>query len=596
MIERHDNLRTTFAMEQDQLVQRVASYSAFRLDQWPATQAFAVDRKAAAEHCIEHAAAAPFDLAAAPPFRVVLAATGRDAHLLLIAMHHIITDGWSVSNLCRELSAIYAALSAGAAAALPELPVQVADYSAWQQGLLASGALEQQASYWNNKLAGEPEPLDLPADRSRPAAESFRGGECSLPIDQALVTTLKVRAQQSECTLFMLLLAAFKVLLHQYTGQTDVLVGVPVANRQRPELQGLIGLFANTLVMRTAVSGEATFEQLLQSVKETALGAYEHQDMPFELLVHQLRVRRDASRTPLFQVTFALQDYPQTSLRLAGIEVTAHAVSTHTSKFDLSLAVSPTERGLTATLEFSSDLFARERAREMLDHWHALLLGIAANPAQRVSEIAPLAAASKYRVPSAWNRIERDYPPDKCIHELFEQQVVRTPDAVAVVFEAESLSYRELNTRANRLAHHLRALGVGPDVLVGLCVERSLEMIIGMLGILKAGGAYVPLDPVNPCGTPGPDTGRRATAGTADAEKTRGPIAGAVIEDGLFRRSANGRARIRADEQSGPAGGGHRSGLRHVHVRFDRPAERGADHASQRGAFHAGRRRLVSIQ
>lgn len=301
VIQRHETLRTTFAIEEGELVQRIDSSSTFRLEHVPAAQAMAEDRKTAAEHCIEKAACLPLDLAAAPPFRVVLASIEHGEHLLLIVMHHIISDGWSDSNLCRELSAIYAALTAGTPVHLPELSVQFTNYSVWQRRRLECGALDGQATYWRRKLAGEPEPLEIPADRTRSATKSFRGGECSLEIDRALVTALKTRAKERNATLFMVLLAAFKVLLHRYTGQTDVLVGVPIANRQRPEMEGLIGLFANTLVMRTAVSGDATFEELLNRVKKTALEAYENQDMPFELLVRLLQVRRDASRTRYFK-------------------------------------------------------------------------------------------------------------------------------------------------------------------------------------------------------------------------------------------------------------------------------------------------------
>jgi len=493
VIGRHDSLRTTFVMQQDELVQRIASHSSFQLERLSAT-----DRTAATERYIEQAVSTSFDLAAAPPFRVLLIAVERELHVLLIHMHHIIADGWSVSNLCSELSAFYAALGAGIEAAVPQLPVQVPDYSTWQRGWLANGALERQANYWQQRLADAPEPLDWPADRPRPAAESYLGDQCSLPIDRELLAALKARAQQSQCTLFMLLLAAFNVLLQRYTGRTDLLVGVPIANRQRPELQGIIGMLANTLVLRTTVSGEASFEQLLERVKQTALEAYEHQDMPFELLVQQLRVRRDASSNPLFQVTFALQDYPATELRLAGLEVVRHPVSTRTSKFDLSLAVRPVGEEMTATLEFSTELFTAQRASEMLGHWHALLAAIAANPAQRLSALAPLARGIQTPtadvVPAAWNRTQRDYPRDQCIHQLFEQQARATPDATAVILGDIALSYGELDARSSQFARRLRALGVGARDLVALRIDRSIEMIIALLAILKAGGTYWALE------------------------------------------------------------------------------------------------------
>jgi amino acid adenylation domain-containing protein len=494
VIERHDNLRTTFAMQDGELIQRVASHSSFQLEQLPATRESAGDRRAAAERSIDAAASMSFDLAAAPPFRVLLVAIEPEQQLLLIHLHHIIADGWSVSNLCSELSAIYAAPGAGQALDLPPLPVQMADYSAWYRAWLSSGALERQARYWQQRLAAAPEPLDWPAGAPRPATESYRGDQCSLPIDHALLAALKARAQQAQCTLFMLLLAAYKVLLQRYTGRTDLLVGVPIANRPRPELQGIIGMLANTLVLRTTVPGEASFEQLLEHVKQTALEAYEHQDMPFELLVQQLQVPRRANSTPLFQATFALQDFPATELRLAGVEVARHPVTTHTSKFDLSLAVRPVGEGLTVTLEFSSELFTPQRARDMLAHWHALLAAIAVNPARRLSELAPLAPATAEGVPSEWNRTQRDFPRDQCIHQLFEQQARATPHATAVILKDVSLSYGELDARASRLAQQLRALGVRARDLVALRIERSIEMIVALLAILKAGGAYWALE------------------------------------------------------------------------------------------------------
>jgi amino acid adenylation domain-containing protein len=501
VIQRHDSLRTTFAMEEGGLVQRVASRSAFRLERAAATQAVGEDRRAAAERRIKNAACLPFDIGAAPPFRAVLAQIEPEEHLLLIVMHHIISDGWSFSNLCRELSGFYAELTGSAPASLPALPVQFADYSAWQRRRLESGAFQEQANYWKSKLAGDLEPLDLPLDRTRPATESFRGGECSLQVDAGLAAALKARAQERSATLFMVLLAAFKVLLHRYTGQTDLLVGVPIANRQRAEVEGLIGFFVNTLVLRTAVSGDETFEEFLGRVKETALEAYEHQDMPFELLVNLLRVRRETSRTPLFQATFALRDFPEVNLQLAGIEVTPWPVSTHTSKFDLSLTVRPNAQGLMAAMEFNSGIFAPESARRMLEHWHAVLLDVAANPARRVSEISLHAPGVKDGTPADWSGArgqKAHYPREACIHQVFERQAARTPDSTALVFKEHQLSYRELNRRANRFANRLLKLGAGPGAPVAVRAERSMEMIVGILGILKAGAAYMPIDTADP--------------------------------------------------------------------------------------------------
>ncbi len=498
VIQRHDMLRTTFAMENGELFQRVAASSAFQLRPINLEGIPAGTRKASAERCLAEEACRPFDLAAGPPFRAVLVRLQPAEHVLLLVLHHIISDGWSRSNFYRELSEAYAALATGRPAPVRELPVQFADYSAWQKDWLEGGALETQTTYWKAKLADESEPLDLPSDRARPATESFRGGRCSRRLDPKLTAALKTRAQEEGATLFMILLAAFKALLHRYTGHDDLIVGVPIANRQRVEVEGLIGFFANTLVMRTTFPADLTFRELLRRVKETAVEAYANQDMPFERLVELLQVRRDASRTPLFQATFALQDFPEVVFEFPGIQTAPWFVTMHTAKFDFSLILERSAEGWTATAEYSTDLFEAGRVERMLEHWRMVLESVVINPGQRVSEIPLLTATERQQILVEWNRTERNYARDKCVHQLFEAQVERTPDAVAVVFEGHALSYRELDARANQLALHLRSIGVGPDVLVGLCVERSLEMVVAMLGILKAGGAYVPLDPKYP--------------------------------------------------------------------------------------------------
>ena len=498
VIQRHDMLRTTFAMENGELFQRVAASSAFRLQQINLEEIPADTRKAAAERSLDEESGRPFDLADGPPFRAVLVRLQSTEHVLLLVLHHIISDGWSRSNFYRELSAAYAALAAGKPVPASELPVQFADYSAWQKKWLDDGALETQSEYWKAKLAGEPEPLDLPADRVRAATESFRGGRCSRRLEPELVAALKTRAQEEGATLFMILLAAFKTLLHRYSGHDDLIVGVPIANRQRVEVEGLIGFFANTLVMRTTFPDDLTFRELLRRVKETAVAAYAHQDMPFERLVELLQVRRDASRTPLFQTTFALMDYPAVELMLPEIQTAPWFVTTHTSKFDFSLTVERSANGWMAVAEYSTALFDADRVERMQKHWRVILESIVTNPDQRVSEIHLLTAAEREQILLEWNRTERDYSQDKCVHEWFEALAARTPEAVAVVFENRRLTYAELNRRANQLAHRLQKMGVQPETLVGICVERSLELVVGILGILKAGGAYLPLDPAYP--------------------------------------------------------------------------------------------------
>lgn len=497
VIQRHDMLRTTFVMENGELFQRVAMSSGFHLQQINLEEIPDDTRKTAAERSLDEEACRPFELAAGPPFRAVLVRLQSTEHVLLLVLHHIISDGWSRSNLYRELSAAYAALAAGRPVPMRELPVQFADYSAWQKDWLEGGALETQTAYWKMKLAGELSPLDLPSDRARPATESFRGDLCSWRLEPGLVAALKTRAQEEGATLFMILLAAFKTLLHRYTGHDDLIVGVPIANRQRVEVEGLIGFFANTLVMRTTFPDNLTFRELLRRVKATAVEAYAHQDMPFERLVEVLQVRRDASRTPLFQATFALLDFPAVVFQLPGIQTVPWSVTTHTSKFDLSLTLERSAEGWTAMAEYSTDLFEAPTIRRLCGHFGTLLEAIATDPDRPISMLPVLTDAEQQEALFRWNR-EIVIPRGASLHERFEGQAARTPGAGAVTFGVETLSYAELNRRANRLAHHLRDRGVKRGDLVGLRVERTANTVLGILGILKAGATYLPMDPVYP--------------------------------------------------------------------------------------------------
>jgi len=358
--------------------------------------------------------------------------------------------------------------------------------------------LEEQVAYWGGQLGGDLPVLELPTDRPRPAAQTFRGATQSFVLSGDLSGSLKVLSRQEGVTLFMTLLAAFKTLLYRYTGQEDILVGSPIANRNRAEIEELIGFFVNTLVLRTDLSGNPTFRELLGRVRDVTMGAYAHQDLPFERLVEELQPERDLSYNPLFQVVFALQSVPMEAPTLPGLTVTLLEVDNRTAKFDLTLELWERAEGLYGRLEYNTDLFEAGTIERMAKHFRTLLEGIVTDPGQRLWEPPLLTEAERHQLLVEWNDTEAGYPRDKCIHQLFEEQVNRTPDAAAVVFEGEKLTYAELNRRANQLAHHLQALGVGPETLVGLCVERSFEMIIGILGILKAGGAYVPLDPAHP--------------------------------------------------------------------------------------------------
>ncbi|MEX0805585.1 MAG: amino acid adenylation domain-containing protein [Candidatus Binatia bacterium] len=376
--------------------------------------------------------------------------------------------------------------------------MQYADYALWQREWLKGPELERQLSYWKKQLEGAPGVLNLPTDHPRPAVQTYRGARQSIELSRELTQGLKALSQKEGVTLFMTLLAAFQTLLHRYTGQEDVAVGSPIASRTRPELEDLIGFFVNTLVFRTELPGNPTFEEVLARVRKIALAAYEHQDLPFEKLVEELKPERSLSHSPLFQVMFVLQNAPSTALNLEGLRVSPVRVGGETAKFDLTLFMHEGAEGLRASLQYSSDLFNQETITRMLGHFEVLLQSIVANSNRPIWALPILTAAEKQQLLVEWNDTQKDYPRDKCLHELFEEQVEKTPDAVAVIFEDQQLTYRDLNARANQLAHHLRKLGVGPDVLVGLCVERSLAMLVALLGILKAGGAYVPLDPEYP--------------------------------------------------------------------------------------------------
>ena len=439
----------------------------------------------------------PFILTAGPLLRAVLYRLSERQHVLLVLMHHIITDGWSMAIFGRELAALYAAFLEGKPSPLAEMPLQYADFAVWQREWLKGERLEKQLAYWKRQLEGVTD-LELPTDRLRPAVQTYRGDHISLNISGKLTNRLKALSRQEGVTLFMVLLGAFQLLLHRYSGQDEIAVGTPIANRNRSEIEGLIGFFVNTLVLRSDLKGDPSFRELLGRVREVALGAYAHQDLPFEKLIEELKPERDLSKTPLFQVMLALQNVPSATLELAGLEIESLEVRSKTAKFDLMLSMAEENGELRGELKYSADLFHPETILRMAGHLKSLLEGIAANPEARLSELPLLTAEERRQLLVEWNETRTEYPRDKCIHRLFEEQVERTPDALALIFENQRLTYRELNARANQLAHHLQKLGVGPEALVGLFVDRSLNMVVGLLGILKAGGAYVPLDPGYP--------------------------------------------------------------------------------------------------
>ncbi|MEH2149873.1 non-ribosomal peptide synthase/polyketide synthase [Nostoc sp.] len=498
IIHRHEALRTNFVTvdgKPSQIIQTATNWSVAVVD---LQHLPLIEQKSAAQKLVQQQALLPYDLESEALIRATLVVLSQTEQWLLACMHHVVSDGWSIGVFVQELQALYNAYSQGQPLPLLPLPIQYADFALWQRQWLQGEVLKSQLSYWKEQLANAPMFLPLPTDRPRPAVQTFNGAYQEFALSVELTQQLTKLSQQQGVTLFMTLLAAYNTLLYRYTGQEDILVGTPIANRDRTEIEGLIGFFVNTLVMRTDLSLNPSFNELLPRIREMALSAYAHQDLPFEMLVEALQPERDMSHTPLFQVMFALQNAPMSEIELTGLTVSSLPIESSTAKFDLTLSMENTTTKLVGGWEYNTDLFDSSTIERMTGHFVTLLEAIVANPNERISQLPILTVSEQQQLLVDWNDTQVDYPQDKCIHQLFEEQVDRTPDAVAVVFDNQQLTYHQLNCRANQLAHYLQSLGVGADVLVGICVERSLEMVVGLLGILKAGGAYVPLDPEYP--------------------------------------------------------------------------------------------------
>jgi amino acid adenylation domain-containing protein len=498
IIRRHEALRTYFEVIKTVPCQIIDPAARLELPLHDLSRLPEAQREAEVRRLVDEEARQPFDLTHSPLLRANLYRLGPEKHIFLLVMHHIAADGWSIGVLLHEIKVLYQAFCEGKSPPLPELPIQYADYAEWQRGESQRGLMEQQVAYWRKQLTGAPTLLELPTDRPRPAEQSYRGAVLNHELPNLLLAGLKELSQHEGASLFMTLLAAFQTLLYRYTGQDDVVVGTAFAGRNRTELENLIGFFVNTLVMRGDLSGNPTFRELLGRTREVALGAYAHQDLPFEKLVEILQPDRDASRPPLFQVMLVLHNTPVEAVHLSGLECTPMAIDIAMSKFDLTLYVREDGSALKTTVEYSTDLFDEKTVRRMMGHYQKLLEGIVTNPDQHLADLSMLAESERRQIVDEWNRTEVDYPQDRCLHQLIEDQVERAPEAVAIAFKDQQLTYRQLNERANQLAHHLQKSGVGPDTLVGICVERSLEMVVGLLAILKAGGAYVPMDPEYP--------------------------------------------------------------------------------------------------
>ena len=500
IVRRHETLRTSFPTVDGEPVQRIAAPGRFRLRQFDLSAGESPSgREPPARHdeLVAQARQCRFDLERGPLFRATLVRLSSERHTLVLAMHHIISDAWSLGVLLRELGALYRALAGDQPSPLPELTIQYADYAAWQLQWAASDEPRRQVDYWRARLDGI-ETLDLPLDHPRPPVQSFAGASAARPLSSALSDQVRSLCRKAGVTPFMLTLAAFQVLLARYSGQTDVVVGTPVAGRTRTEVEPLIGFFINTLVLRTDLSGDPSFLELLRRVKETALAAYAHQDLPFEKLVEELQPDRDMTRNPLFQVSFQMLSLPTRGVQFeGGLTLRPQNQPLQTTRFDLEMQVTDGEQ-MSLVLCYNTDLFEHATIERLLRHYETLLTAVVADSAMPIGMLPIMEAVETANVV----RLSRPEAPQSCpprlLHEWFADNVRRTPNAIAVRDVQRTWTYAELNSRANQLAHRLRRLGVGPDVLVGLCLERDAFSVAGVIGILKAGGAYLPLDPTSP--------------------------------------------------------------------------------------------------
>ena len=501
LVARHETLRTVFQRQADERLAQVPIEPSLTVEHLDFSALPAAEREQAVNDAATRQSLLPFDLEHGPLLRVQLLKLADQEHVLLLTLHHIVSDGWSMNVLIDEFIRCYDAHERNEAPQLPALPIQYSDYALWQRRWLEAGEQARQLEYWQARLGDEHPVLELPTDHPRPAMPSYQGTRHNFAIDPALAAQLRSCAQKHNVTLFMLLLGAFNVLLHRYSGQGDIRVGVPIANRNRTEVEGLIGFFVNTQVLRTELTGQTRIAELLQGIKEHALGAQAHQELPFERLVEALKIERSLSHTPLFQVMYNHQpvvaDIASVSTA-SGLELALVEWQGRTTQFDLTLDTYEKSGTLHAALTYANDLFDAPTIARMAQHWISLLQAMVVDGEQRIGELPMLDASEQQRLVHTWNQTAESYPTERAIHHLIEDQAQRTPNAPALVFGTTTLTYAQLDSRANQLAHALGEQGVGPDVLVGLCVERSIEMVIGLLAILKAGGAYVPLDPEYP--------------------------------------------------------------------------------------------------
>jgi amino acid adenylation domain-containing protein/non-ribosomal peptide synthase protein (TIGR01720 family) len=497
IVRRHEVLRTVFPSKDGEPRQEVREVVGLRLSRTDMGRMDEAGREQNLQAVLGEEARRGFDLSKGPLIRANLIRMAEDEHILIVVMHHIISDGWSIEIMVGEFSRLYEAFMQGHESPLPELEVQYADYAVWQRAWLQGEVLENQLQYWRDKLDGVAA-LEMPTDRARPAMAVYSGARESFRFSAELTAKLKQLSKREGVTLFMSLLAGFHTLLARHSGQEDIAVGAPIAGRSRREIEGLIGFFVNTLVMRVNLGGDPTVRELLEIEREMALGAYAHQDVPFEKLVEELQPERSFSHQPLFQVMVAMQNVPREASAIAGLTFNGEPMELQSAKFELTLIMFEQGDEIHGAFEYATELYDGWSIRRLLEHFERVLEGMAKNEQSRVNELPLMSEEERREVIVGWNQTAADYPCDRCTHELFEQQVEWTPDAVAVVYEGAYLTYDELNHRANQLAHYLRKVGVGAEAVVGLCVERSPEMIVGLFGVMKAGGAYLPLDPELP--------------------------------------------------------------------------------------------------
>src|SRR5579864_6077113 len=500
IIARHETLRTLFPSEEGQARQLILEQVDFRLERIDLSHEESGEvRDRKARVICQKEAQRPFDLACGPLLRGEVIKLAEQEHILMLNMHHIISDGWSTGILIKELGQILEAFRQGRAPELPPLPIQYIDYSVWQRAWLEeSGTLKQQLSYWQKKLAGVPKSLDLTTDYPRPSMQSLAGAAHTFAVDRKLTDKLKELAENQGSTLYIVLLAAFKTLLYRYTGQDDICVGSPIANRQYEETEGLIGMFVNALALRSQIRGEETFAALLSQVKATCLEAYQHQDAPFEKVVEVARPQRNVAITPIFQTMVIMQNADMGTLGTLAEHIQSYPLESGVSKFDLTIAFVETAEGLAGSVEYSTALYKQQTIARMAAHFTHLCQAIISTPDARLYDLDYISNAEKQHLLTVFNNTEADYPRDKCIHELFAEQVKRSPAQTAAVFNQQELSYQELYERSCDLALYLQRLGIGPDRVAGLYLERSLEMMVGIMGTVQAGGAYLPLDPNYP--------------------------------------------------------------------------------------------------